>query len=233
MSLWFHELLAPEALVRHVALFLVVVAIAMPTVGLVRIMALVAGAVGLAMSIFVAYDPVGMFWWTLLVAVAVVRMIMASSRRPGGPLTGEERMFHDKAVPTLSTGQVRRLLDIGRWREVIAGTLLTRAGERVTELCFGARGQVDIVVDGKKVGECGPGTLVGEIGMSTGEPATATAVCATPVRYLSFEAPRLYRLLDSHVDLQDAVELAIERSLRDKIHRSNIAAAHADEGVVG
>jgi CRP-like cAMP-binding protein len=172
---------------------------------------------------------VGLFWWALLIAVTIVRMAMASSRRPGGPLTAEERMFHDAAVPTLSVAQVRRLLDVGRWREVIAGTALTRAGELVRELCFVTRGQVDIVVDGKKVAECGPGTLVGEIGMSTGEPATATAVCATPVRYLSFEASRLYRLLDSHAELQDAVELAIERSLRDKIHRSNIAAAHHDE----
>jgi CRP-like cAMP-binding protein len=137
-------------------------------------------------------------------------------------------MFRDRVVPTLSPGQVRRLLDAGRWREVMAGATLTRAGERVTELGFIARGQVDIIVDGRKVAECGAGTLVGEIGMSTGKPATATAVCATPVRYLSFEAPRLYRLLDAHVDLQDAVELAIERSLSDKLHRSNVAAAHPE-----
>jgi CRP-like cAMP-binding protein len=91
---------------------------------------------------------------------------------------------------------------------------------------------VDIVVDGRKVAECGPGSLVGEIGMSTGTPATATAVCATPVRYLSFEAQRLYRLLDSHVDLQDAVELAIEKSLSEKLSRSNVAVAHAAETVV-
>ena len=233
MSLWFHELLAPGALARHIALFLVVVALAMPTVGLVRIMALVAGGVGVALSAFVAYDPVGLFWWPLLVVVALVRMTMASSSRLGGPLTGEERLFHQSAVPTLSAGQVRRLLDIGRWREVIAGTLLTRAGELVNELCFITRGQVDIVVDGKKVAECGPGTLVGEIGMSTGDPATATAVCATPVRYLSFEAQRLYRLLDSHVDLQDAIELAVERSLGDKLRRSNVAAAHQGESPVG
>ena len=95
------------------------------------------------------------------------------------------------------------------------------------------RGQVDIVVDGKKVADCGPGSLIGEIGLSTGDPATATAVCATPVRYLGFETTRLYRLLDGHVELQDAIELAIERSLRDKLHRANMAAAHPGEQPVG
>jgi hypothetical protein len=231
MSLWLTEVLAPDTLYRHVALFLVVVALAMPTLALVRWMALVAGLAGAFLATFVGSDPIGFFWWGLLVVVALVRIAFATSRRPGRPLTAEERMFRDRAVPTLSPGQVRRLLDVGRWREVMAGATLTRAGERVSELGFISRGQVDIVVDGKKVAECGPGTLVGEIGMSTGEPATATAVCATPVRYLSFEAHRLYRLLDGHADLQDAVELAVENSLREKLHRSNVAAAHPEAHV--
>jgi hypothetical protein len=225
MSLWLTEVFASETLYRHVALFLVVVALAMPTISLVRWTALVAGIAGAILATW-AGDSIGFFWWGLLVIVTLVRLAWGLGRRPGRALSGEERLFHERAVPALSRGQVRRLLDVGRWREVIAGTTLTRAGERVTELGFITRGQVDIVVDGKKVAECGPGSLIGEIGMSTGDPATATAVCATPVRYLSFEAPRLYRLLDSHVELQDAVELAIEKSLREKLHRSNLAAAH-------
>ena len=56
-------------------------------------------------------------------------------------------MFHERAVPQLKAGQVRRLLAVGRWREVVAGTTLTRAGERVGELCFIVRGEVDIVVE--------------------------------------------------------------------------------------
>ncbi len=230
MSMWLTQFFAPETLARDAAMFLVVVAIAMPTLGLVRLMALVAGIVGAVLTVLIAHDSVGVFWWALLLVVAAVRMVLASSRRFGSPLSVDERLFHEKVVPTLSVSQVRRLLDIGRWREVIAGTALTRAGEAVGELGFITRGQVDIVVDGKKVAECGPGTLIGEIGMSTGEPATATAMCATPVRYLSFEAKQLYRLLDSHVDLQDAVELAIERSLSDKLRQSNFAAAHHDSG---
>jgi len=233
MSMWLTELFRPETLARHVALFILVVAVAMPTVGIVRAVALVAGVVGVGLSAFVVDDPAGLFWWGLLTVVVLVRMAMASSRRFGSPLTGEERLFHEKAVPSLTAGQVRRLLDVGRWREVIAGTALTKVGEQVGELGFVTRGQVDIIVDGKKVAECGPGALIGEVGMSTGDPAMATAVCATPVRYLSFEAKRLYRLLDSHVDLQDAVELAIERSLGEKLQRSNLAAAHLGEKPVG
>jgi hypothetical protein len=229
MSLWLSEVLAPDALLRHLALFLIVVAVAMPAIGPVRWFALAAGIVGIFASSVLGYDAAGLFWWSLLALVAIARIIVASDWRMGGRLNAEQRLFHQRVVPGLNAGQVRRLLAIGTWREVVPGTTLTRAGERIAELSFVVRGQVDIVVDGRKVAECGPGSLIGEAGLSTGDSATATAICATPVRYLGFEALRLYRLLDGHVELQNALELAIERSLRDKLHRSNMAAAHPGE----
>ncbi len=228
MSLWLSDFLTPDTLLRHLALFLVVVAAAMPTVALVRWFALAAGVVGVVTTTVVGAVPAEALWWGVLVIVAVVRLLLASNWRIGGRLTADQQLFHERAVPGLNTGQVRKLLAIGRWREVVPGTVLTKTGERIAELCFVVRGQVDIIVDGRKVGEVTPGSLVGETGISTGEPAMATAVCATPVRYLGFDAGRLYRLLDSHDELQDAVELAVERSLRDKLNRSNLAAAHGE-----
>lgn len=226
MSLWLTELLTPEALLRHLTLFLVVLAVAMPSLPLVRWAALFAGIAGVFLSLVSPNDSSGLFWWALLVLVAVLRLALSSNWRAGGKLTGEEELFHRTVVPNLTAGQVRLLLKAGKWRQVVPGTVLTRAGQRIGELCFVVRGNVDIVVDGAKVADCGPGSLVGEIGISTGEPATATAVCASPVRYLGFEAGHLYRLLDRHAELQDAIELAVERSLRDKINRTNMAVAH-------
>jgi hypothetical protein len=46
------------------------------------------------------------------------------------------------------------------------------------------------------------------------------------VRYLGFESARLYSELDRYRDLQDAIEFAVQRSLREKIHRQNFVTAH-------
>jgi CRP-like cAMP-binding protein len=205
----------------------------MPTLAAVRWVALVAGLVGIFLSSVVVSDPAGVFWFAILAAVAAIQLFAANDWRIGPRLNAEEEMFHRGVVPSLNSGEVRRLLTIGTWREVVPGTHLTVTGERIVELCFIVRGQVDVMVDGKKVTECGPGQLVGEGGLSTGDAATATSVCATPVRYLGFEANRLYRLLDGHVALADAMELAIERSLGDKLHRANVAAAHPPKTVPG
>jgi CRP-like cAMP-binding protein len=224
--MWLYEILAPEVLLRHVAMFLLVAAFAMPNALLLRGFALASGIVSIALAGFVVHDPVGLFWSVLLVAVLVVQIVLHLRRDHGKPLSPEERLFHEKVVPSLSPAQVRKLLAAGQWRDVAAGTVLTRQGEITPELCFLARGTVDILVDGERVAEVRPGSLIGEIGIATGDPATATAVCASPIRYLGFESGHLYSYLDRHADLQDAIELAVQRSLREKIHRQNFAAAH-------
>ena len=228
MSLWLTQILDPGLLVHNIAMLLILAAVAMPTLGAARWFALFAGIAGAVGAAFVTSDPGNLLWWALIAFVALVRLVVGRSWRFGHALTRDEEMFHSKIVPDLSVGRARRLLAAGRWREVVPGTVLTHAGERIGELCFVARGTVEIMVDGRKVAECGPGALVGEAGLSTGDPATADSICATPVRYLGLDATRLYRLLDDHSDLQDAIELAIERSLRDKLVQSNAVAAHRD-----
>lgn len=227
MSLWLTQILDPGLLVNNVAMLLVLAAVAMPTIGAVRWFALAAGIVGAAGAAVVGTDGSSLVWWILIALAAFLRLLFGRSWQLGHALTKDEELFHRKVVPDLSAGRVRRLLTAGQWREVVPGTALTHSGERVPELCFLVRGSVDIMIDGKKVGACGPGMLVGEAGLSTGDPATADAICATAVRYLGFDTMRLYRLLDDHTDLQDAVELAIERSLRDKLVRSNAVVAHS------
>ena len=220
------DLFTPDSVVRHLALFLLVVAVAMPTVLLIRIVALAAGIVLILLATVVADDPVGLFWAILFVVVNLVHLGFYLKRHWGGPFNAEERLFHERVMPALGRVQTRRLLAAGHWRDVAAGTTLTRQGEMVSELCFISRGTVDVMVDGHKVADVGAGNLIGEVGLSTGDPATATSVCATPVRYLGFATTDLSRVLDAHVDLQDAVELAIQRSLRDKLHHANALRAH-------
>jgi CRP-like cAMP-binding protein len=225
-----YEALAPEPLLRHVMLLLLVLSMAMPTVFLLRLFALGAGIVAIVLALTVVDDPTGLFWSLLFVTVILVRLGFELYRGRGRPLTPEERLFHEKVVPSLSAHRAQKLIEAGQWRDVAAGTVLTREGELIGELCFVVRGLVDVTIDGEKLAECRAGSLIGEIGLSTGDAASTTVVCASPVRYLGFDAGRLYSLLDRHMDLQDAIELAIQRSLRDKIHSQNFAALHAAGG---
>jgi hypothetical protein len=225
MTMWIYELLAPEILVRHLSLFLLVVAIGMPTIKLLRWFALTSGVVGVILAAWTG-DHIGLFWQALFVVVNLLQMWVGRSRKFGRALNEEERQFHEVVVPNLDAGQVRRLLTAGEWVDADRGRVLTEQGQATPSLYFLSRGAADVIVDGQRVAQIGPDSLIGEIGISTGEPATATVIVAGRARYLEFEGDKLRRLLETHVDLLDAVELAIQRSLAEKLNRLNVATAH-------
>src|SRR6476659_7315516 len=102
MLMWLYEVFAPETLLRHVTLFLLVVAMAMPTVLLLRVVALASGIAAIILATAVSYDPIGLFWSILFVVVILVQMVLYFRQHRGRPLAPEERLFHEKVVPSLS-----------------------------------------------------------------------------------------------------------------------------------
>lgn len=228
MQFWLHEVIAPQSILRNVGFALLVVASGMSSMLLLRLAALVAGLVFIVTYSVVGYDPVGLFWMVFFVLMNGYHLFMLRSRKFGRPLDEEQEHFRQAVVPELHPGQVRRLLTVGKWVTSEDRRALTRQDLPVKSLFFIHKGKVDIIVDGAKVAELGPGDLVGEIGISTGEPSTATAVCRGQVRLLEFKAEPLYRLLDGHKDLLDAIEGSVQRSLREKLRRTNAAMAHSE-----
>jgi hypothetical protein len=228
MQFWLHEVIAPQSILRNIGFALLVVASGMSSMLLLRIAALAAGFVFIVIFSIVAYDPVGLFWMVFFVLMNGYHLFMLRSRKFGRPLDEEQEHFRRAVVPELHPGQVRRLLTVGKWVTADDRRALTRQDQPVRNLIFIHKGRVDIIVDGAKVAEVGPGELVGEIGISTGEASTATAVCRGPVRLLEFKAEPLYRLLDSHKDLLEAIEGAVQRSLREKLRRTNATVARSE-----
>ena len=221
MQLFPSDFLTAEFILKNFGFFLLVVAMGMPTLFVLRLVALAAGLCGVILASVVAYEPTVLFWSAIFVLMNLLQLSLGRSRKFGRALTKDEQLFHRQAVPMLTDGQTRMLLTAGQWIEVAKGTVFTRQGDTAGNFFFVAAGTVDIVVDGKKVAECGPGDLVGEIGASTGKAAMATSVCATAVRCLEFDAERLYRLLDGRTELLVAVETAVQSSLREKLLRAN------------
>ena len=101
------------------------------------------------------------------------QLAIAAYRNQMARFSADERAFYEIAVPPLEPAEARRLLHAGRWIDAAPGTVLAREGEPVPDLAFLVAGEVDIVVGSQVVGQCGPGSFVGEISVSTGGPASA------------------------------------------------------------
>jgi hypothetical protein len=109
-------------------------------------------------------------------------------RGPGTKATpwGDEDnpVFTTMAETALERELSATLMQHGRpdVREVAAGTELTRQGDEGDELFVLLDGMVSVEVDGRDLGDLGPGAVVGERALLEGGRRTATVRTITPAR---------------------------------------------------
>ena len=216
---------SPGALVGHAGYLLLILSMLMTRMLWLRIIAIGAGTLQAIYYGVWLHDPVGTFWETIFVLTNIGQIAIMGWRNGKARFTADERAFYEIAVPELEPADARRLLRAGRWLDAPAATVLAEEGKPVPDLVFLVAGDVDITHGEQIVGQCGPGAFIGEISVSTGGPATATAVARTPVRYLAFDGVYLRKLLDKSDEIGRALELAFRHGLRDKLIRTNAAMA--------
>jgi len=214
---------SPAAFVGHAGYILLVLSMLMTKMLWLRIIAIGAGILQAIYYGVILHDPVGTFWETIFTLVNVGQLAIIAYRNRTARFTADERAFYDTAVPTLEAADARKLIAAGRWETAEPGTVLTREGENAPVLAFIVSGDIDISINGKKVGDCGAGSFVGEISVSSNMPASATATIRTTARYLSFDRAFVVHTLEKHGEIGNALELAFRHGLRDKLLRTNVA----------
>jgi CRP-like cAMP-binding protein len=230
MGEWLQTVLTGGAFFGHLSYILLIVSMLMSQLWLLRILAIASGVVGAFYFAIVLSDPVAGFWEFLLVLANLFQLALTWWRNRVSRFSEDEMVLRASAVPGLPPSDVRRLLRACRFHHVAAGTKLTEEGMPVAALTFLIAGHVDIRVGEAVVAHCGPGQFVGEIGVASNEPATATAVAATPLRCFLFEAEEFRRLLARDRVIGQELDVAFRTGLRDKLVRANQALALSSAG---
>jgi len=206
---------------------LLIVSMLMTRIIMLRAVAVSSGVAGATYSFVWLSDPIGTFWEVTFTLVNVGQIALMTYRNKSVQFTPDEEVFYKQIVPGLERYQVRRLLRIGLWLDAGPGTQLTRQGEIVSHLIFLRAGQVRVLVDDRTVGSCAEGSLIGEISIRTGEPATATTVADTPIRYLALDRKGLDKLTRSDSEVAHAIDLGNRQNLENKLVRMNQAAVQS------
>jgi CRP-like cAMP-binding protein len=214
-----------QLLVGNLTYVLLILSMLMVRMLWLRIFATAAGTVGAVYAWFWLHDPISTTWEIMFTLVNVAQISLASYRNAIASFSPEEEAFYHSVVPSLEPHQVRRLLRIAQWRQSGPGTRLTEQGVVAPHFIYIRSGQVSILYDGKVVGSCGPGKLIGEISVAAGEPATATAVTTDTVHYLAIERTALQKLRKSAPDVWQAIDHCVRRNLQDKLVQMNAAAS--------
>ena len=214
-------------MVGNISYLLLVVSMTMTRMLMLRIVAISSGISGAIYAYFWLNDPVCTFWETAFTAVNAVQIAMITYRNMLTRFNEDERAFYTELVSELEPHQVRRLLRRALWRNGEAGTCLTHQGEVVPSLIFLKKGRADVLVDNRRVGACYAGSLIGEISIRSGTPATATVVATEPIRYLALDRKELKSIMKCDPAIERAIDRVTQQSLEFKLVRMNKAALDA------
>ncbi len=202
---------------------LLIISMLMTRMLMLRAVAVSSGVAGAAYSFVWLSDPVGTFWEVTFTLVNIGQITLMTFRNRSTRFNVDEQAFYTQIVPSLEPYQVRRLLRIGLWLDAEPGTQLTYQGEVVPHLIFLRSGHVNVLVEGRSVGGCADGSLIGEISIRTGEPATATTVARDAIRYLALDRKALHKLMKADSEIAHAVDIGNRQNLESKLIRMNQA----------
>lgn len=223
MELTFESALSPGGMVGHLSYLLLVISMLMRSMTWLRLFVIASAFVAIAYDTIWLKDPVGVFWESLLVTVNIMQIAREWVIERRATFSPEEARFIKARLSSLSKAEARRLLNMGVWVDGPPGAVLTTENEDVDLLVYLVKGRVDIFLNSKLVGSCGPGNFVGEMSVLGNRPASATAIVAEPSRYWMIPSHRLRALQISNPTLAGAIETGIARDLRNKIVSRNEA----------
>lgn len=156
--------------------------------------------------------------WIVISLIGITRHYVLTHRTR---FTEEEKTFIDNALPGMEKLKARRLLDLGTWVDMVAGTVLTEAGEPVSHLFYLAKGTAEVISEGATVATVKDNSLVGELTVLSGDPATGTVLLTEPSRCLMIPSGTLRKLLERDTDIRRQIDACFAGQMREKLIRTN------------
>jgi predicted acylesterase/phospholipase RssA/CRP-like cAMP-binding protein len=142
----------------------------------------------------------------------------------GGPLDSDvvDALARSDLLQGLGPAAARELAVDVATQELGAGEQLITTGDAADDVFFVVQGQLEIVLDttrgGQQLSLLGPGAVVGEIGVLSGDTRSATVRAVTRSRVAAITSERLGRLLTNHpAHAEDLARRATERLRRTRL----------------
>jgi hypothetical protein len=165
---------------------------------------------------------VGIFWAFVFVLINAVQLLRIYREHSAVRLSADDKLLHLGVFSELTTVELQRLINIGRWRSMPAGTVLTEENQPVPEVLVMVKGSAKVVVGDRFVASVHAGSLVGEISFVTKQMATATVTALEACRIFAVDAAKLEALFLKHPEMERRVHRVVELDLTTKLTRQDL-----------
>lgn len=210
-----------EGLVLQLSYALLIAALFARTPQRMRLLIAASAIAMLLRATVLVRDPATMSWMALLLAIWLV-MLWGDRKHEGkARFSGEEEAMRAGFLSALPRSAARQFIDQGLWLSGAAGEVLTREGEPVTNLYYLLSGDAEVTSQGRQVGTCRAGDLIGEATILSGDAATATVTLNGPATFWCASTTALRLFLDDHDGFRVAIERSLTSAVKDKLRAAN------------
>ena len=211
----------PATLFGHFTYLLLIVSMLMRKMVWLRTLAVASGLAKIVYRAVFVLDPVSVVWETIFVLVNLGQLLAIWYFERYNRFTEDESQFAASLPFTVERRAIKRALKLASLRVIPVGERLTAEGHKVDELFYIAAGVATIEKAGRIIAACGPGDYLGEMSFLSGETASATAVCARPMRALVFNQLKLKAAMKADPMIRRVMEAGLNQNLVGKLVRAN------------
>jgi hypothetical protein len=159
-----------------------------------------------------------MFWSAIFIGVNAVMIARIAADRTHFAISEDERRLF-VTLGSLTPGEFRRFMRVGRWMTAETHTMLTEGGKPLDRLYY--------IFDGEASGQKGEGgfsivppVFIGEVAYLLSRPASATVTVEPGTRYIVWETSRLRHLMLRAPSLSIALGAALNKDMAAKVARA-------------
>lgn len=204
----------------HVGALASVIALAMRSQLLLRVLLLLSLVLYIADNYFGSPEPAWpyMIWNVVFLLINLYVLFELLLDRTTFGLTDKEREVFGGFL-SLSPGEFRRLIRIGEWRVADGHATLTVEGIAPTSLFYVYEGAIEIMKASRST-YVEPPAFIGEVAFVRGGGASASAMLAPGSRYIEWPAAQLRQYLARHSPMRIAFNRALSDDLAVKVARA-------------
>lgn len=159
----------------------------------------------------------GIAWGMIFIAINLYQIYWLVDDRRKLRRVQDTHLLRQGVFAGFTDAQLARLVTSGVWRQLDPGTVLTQAGNEVTELVLICDGRAIVDVNGAIVATLRDGAFVGEMSFVSGKPASATVIIEQPTKAFVFNMARLRKLVETDELVAVAIHRVVGRDLASKL----------------
>jgi CRP-like cAMP-binding protein len=207
------------------AYLLTLVSFAMRNVVWLRVFALLSSGAAIYYALHAASEPlwIPILWNCAFVAVNCVHLALSRWRARAVALDPLEEFLAKTVLMNFPPAEVRTFAALGAEGALPTGAQLIRHNTEIKHLFCILKGRVDVMMEGKKVAELGPGRFVGEMSLLTRSRTRADVMVASDLKLLVWTHESIEQWVDGEAARLGYLQTALGTQVVEELLRQQSA----------